>query len=329
MRVRSAFELPENKQPLRARAIKLEWITIALMLVNILILYLTLGNSQAMRTAWIEDMLSLIPPIAFLVAIHFETRAPDRKHPYGYFRAIDIAYLAGSLALLVFGLYLLFDSVMSLIKAEHPSIGTVVLFGETIWLGWLMLAALAYTGIPPVIVGLLKLPLARELHDKVLRADADMNKADWLTSVAAMVGVVGIGLGYWWLDAVAAIIISADVTKDGVKNLKRVCEDLLDASPRNVDTNEQDPLPARVKSLLEDLDWIAAAEVRMREEGHVYSGEALIVPRDISEARELMRRVTQAKESILKLHWRLHDFSVIPLNQLEDDPGSSQVRTRI
>ena len=42
----------------------------------------------------------------------------------------------------------------------------------------------------------------------MLYADAKMNKADWLTATAAMVGVVGIGVGLWWVDAVAAIAIS-------------------------------------------------------------------------------------------------------------------------
>lgn len=36
------------------------------------------------------------------------------------------------------------------------------------------------------------------MHDKVLHADAKMNKADWMTAAAALVGVLGIGLGWWW-----------------------------------------------------------------------------------------------------------------------------------
>ena len=39
-----------------------------------------------------------------------------------------------------------------------------------------MIPALVYSAIPAVIIGRLKLPLARELHDKVLYADAQMNK---------------------------------------------------------------------------------------------------------------------------------------------------------
>ncbi len=35
------------------------------------------------------------------------------------------------------------------VLAEHPTIGTVMLFGHTVWLGWLMIAALLYSAVPP------------------------------------------------------------------------------------------------------------------------------------------------------------------------------------
>jgi hypothetical protein len=53
-----------------------------------------------------------------------------------------------------------------------------------VWLGWLMIAALVYSGIPPFILGRMKLPLARELHEKALQTDADINKGDWLAGLA-------------------------------------------------------------------------------------------------------------------------------------------------
>ncbi len=109
------------------------------------------------------------------------------------------------------GLVILGDSALRLVKAEHPSIGVIELFGHQIWLGWLMIGALLYTGIPVVFLRRKKLKLAAELHDKVLYADAEMNRADWMTAGAAILGIVGIGAGLWWADAVAAIFISLDI----------------------------------------------------------------------------------------------------------------------
>src|SRR5690625_7232234 len=78
-----------------------------------------------------------------------------------------------------------------LLAAEHPPVCLIEVGGVVMWSGWLMIAALAYTAVPPVLLGRAKLPLAKELHDRVLYADADMNKADWMTAAGGIVGKIG------------------------------------------------------------------------------------------------------------------------------------------
>ncbi len=83
-----------------------------------------------------------------------------------------------------------------------------------------MIGALLYGAIPPIFLGRMKQPLAETLHDKVLNADAAMNRADWLTAFAAIAGIIGIGIGIWWADAAAAIVIALDITRDGFKYVR-------------------------------------------------------------------------------------------------------------
>jgi cation diffusion facilitator family transporter len=303
---------PELRQTLR-KARRLEWLTIAYFVSAIILLALVLGSSQAMKTAWFEDILSLIPPIAFLVATRLNERPPTDRFPYGYHRAASIAHLCAALALFTMGAYLLIDSVFKLVTAEHPTIGSVELFGQTIWLGWLMLLALAWSGVPSVFLGRAKMPLAEELHNKVLYADADMNKADWLTAFAAMVGVVGIGFGLWWADAVAAALISLDILKDGIKDLRRVVADLMDQIPTTVDRDDVDPLRDKLVSMLQNLDWVDETEVRLREEGQVYFGEAFVVP---SDTANLTAKIEAALEQARGLDWRIHDLAIMPVRRL-------------
>lgn len=310
MELGRGHELPRDKKAIHAKAIKLEWLTIAYLISAVFFIYLTLGSSQAMKTAWFEDMLSLVPPIAFLVAARFRHREPNEEFPYGYHRSVSIAYLCASLALFAMGFFLLYDSIMALISFEHPSIGTVQLFGHQIWLGWLMLLALVYSAIPAAIIGRVKLPLARELHDKVLFGDATMNKADWLTAGAAMVGVLGIGVGLWWADAVAAAFISLDILHDGIKNLRAVISDLMDSRPKTVDDSAVDPLPARTETELEKLRWVREATARFREEGHVFNGEIFIVP---TSNENLTERLAEAQEMLDKLDWRIGDVVLVPV----------------
>ena len=316
MRRTGPAELPPELKQTMGKARRLEWLTIAYLVSAVVLLALVLGSSQAMKTAWAEDLLSLIPPIAFLLAVRFNSRSPTGRFPYGFHRTVSIAYLVSALALLVMGTYLLVESLVKLVTAEYPTINSVELFGQTVWLGWLMLPALAWSALPAVFLGRAKMPLAEELHDKVLYADAKMNKADWLTAGAAMVGVVGIGFGLWWLDAVAAALISLDITKDGFSNLRRAVVDLMDQTPTTVGGDGEDPLGGKLAAMLRDLDWVEEVDLRLREEGQVYFGEALVVPSDETDITE---KVEDALERARGLDWRIHDLALTPVRELPEE----------
>jgi cation diffusion facilitator family transporter len=303
---------PEGREKLR-RARKLERITIAYLVSAVGILALVLGSSQAMKTAWFKDLLSLIPPIAFLASERYNSRAPTERFPYGFHRTVSVGHLCAALVLFAMGGYLFVESVAKLVAAEHPTIGAITLFGQTFWLGWLMIPALLWSGPPAVFLGRAKMPLARDLHNKVLYADADMNKADWLTAGAAMVGVVGIGFGLWWTDAAAAALISLDITKDGLKNLRHAVNDLMDQMPTTVAHDDVDPLRARVAAKLNEFAWVEDAEVRLREEGQVYFGEAFVVP---SDASDLTEKIEEALGELRDLDWRVHDVAIMPVREL-------------
>ena len=320
MKLREDFELPPEKEELNRRAVRLEWWTLAWMTSIVLVIYVTMGNSQAMKAAWIEDLLSFVPPLAFLIASRFRNREPTDRFPYGYHRSISIAFLCAAAALLAMGGYALFDSTMKLVRQEHPTIGTIELFGRSMWLGWLMIVALVYSGIPPVILGRMKVRIAAELHDKALHADADMNKADWLTAVAAVIGIVGIGIGWWWADAVAALFISIEIVRDGARNIKRVIEDLMDTRPTTV-RGKIDDAPARLLARIRELDWVEDADVRIREEGHVFTGEIYTVPK--SGTSDLVARVEEVARLAGEVDWRMYDLVVMPVKELDQRSRSS------
>src|SRR5688572_1371546 len=125
MTVSSNFKMPPDKEHFYSKPAKLELLTVVYLISAVFFIYLTLGASQAMKAAWLEDLLSLTPPLAFLNASRFRNRPPNEEFPYGYHRAISIAFLCASVALTLMGLFLLFDSALKLISFEHPSIGTV------------------------------------------------------------------------------------------------------------------------------------------------------------------------------------------------------------
>jgi cation diffusion facilitator family transporter len=308
------FKLPPDKEEKLQRAKRLEWLTILFMLTIIAVISLTMGASQTMKAMWTEDVLSLIPPIAFLIGTRYMSKPPDEQFPYGYRRAMMIAFLVAALALLGFGIYIFIDSVGKLVEAQPPTIQTVEIFGQRIWLGWLMIAALVYSVIPPFVIGRMKLPLARELHEKALQTDANINKGDWLSGLAGVLGILGIAYGYWWADSVAAGVIAFEIIRDGVADMRNCIAQLMNKRPSDVESKEKDPVPDKVQQQLEQLDWVAKARVRLREDGDVITGEAFVVPRDESN---LLERLKQATDLANSLDWRLHDVNIVPVSSIE------------
>jgi cation diffusion facilitator family transporter len=314
-------ELPEEQKEALRKAVKFEWITIGFLAASTALVFAVLGNSQAMKAAWVEDVLSFLPPISFLVAAQVIRRKPNEEHPYGFHRAVGIAHVVAAVALTVMGAYLIVDSGMGLLSAEHPTIGGFDFFGQTIWLGWMMIGAMILTAVPPVFLGRVKMKLAEKLHDKVLYADADMNKADWMTAAAAAVGVAGIGFGLWWADYAAALVISFSILHDGVRNTRAAISALMDKRARTYDDAEPHPLGHRLDEYLRGLDWTETAESRIRDEGHVFHVESFVVP-----ARGRMPSLEQleaAREACIGLDWKVQDMVIIPVAELPSEflPG--------
>ncbi len=310
-------ELPEEQRQALRRARRLEWLSLLFLTTGVVLVYLVMGSSQAMKVAWIEDLLSLVPPISFLVSNRIAAKLPDREHPYGRHRAVGAAHLTSAVALLTMGVFLAFDSATGLLAAEHAPIGTVRLWGLTIWAGWLMVLVMVYTMVVPVVLGRLKLPLADTLHDKVLFSDAQMNKADWMTAAAAIVGVLGIGMGLWWMDGAAALFISLSILKDGGTGVRDAVRGLEDARARTYDDKKPHPLVGEALAAVRDLPWVIDATARMRDMGHVFHAEIFVVPR--GQDTVTLGQLGQARQRVIDLDWKLEDVVIVPVTELPVD----------
>lgn len=310
-------DLPQEQQDALQKAVRIERITIIIRVFTVAMIFALAGSSQAMKAAWIEDALTFLPPLAFLVAVRFIWMKPTPRHPYGFHRAVGVGHLVAAVALLGFGAYLLVDSAMGLVTGEHPPIGMLDIFGVSVWSGWLMVAASVIAAVPSVILGRIKMKLARPLHNKVLYADAAMNKADWMTGFATAGGILLVGTGLWWADAAAAIVISFDIIADGVKNLRGCLAGLIDARATKVDTKEPHPLIAEVRDTLQELDWVKEADVRSRDQGHVFHTEVFVVPHEGRMPN--LSELEDVREFLSDLDWKLHDLVVIPVAELPEE----------
>jgi divalent metal cation (Fe/Co/Zn/Cd) transporter len=308
-------DLPEDRRGALRSAHHLAWLTLAYLASAILLMAAVLSGSQALKTAWADDMLGLIPPTLFLVGSRISPRLPTSVFPYGFNRAVSAGYLGASVALLGVGGWLLATSLLKLVWREHPSIGSVSLFGHIVWYGWLAIPVLLWSSIPAIFLGRAKRPLALCLNDKVLLADARMNQADWQTGGAAILGILGVAFGFWWADAAAGALISLDIVKDGFTDVRSAIFDLMDRRPDKLLDKGYDPLPERLLAFMRQQDWVKDAAIRMREDGRLFVGEVFVVPRD---DHDLTARIGRAAEQGRALDWRLSELVISPVPALPD-----------
>eukprot|EP00456_Euglypha_rotunda_P037389 TRINITY_DN2872_c0_g1_i3.p1 TRINITY_DN2872_c0_g1~~TRINITY_DN2872_c0_g1_i3.p1 ORF type:complete len:309 (-),score=48.91 TRINITY_DN2872_c0_g1_i3:706-1632(-) len=298
--------LPDELRDTMRAAIKLEYWNLFWTSTIIVVMGLVLGQSQTMKTAWVEDTLGVVPPIMFLIAAHMELKGDrSRKFPFGFERVNGLGFFVAAVALTSVGLLLLYNAAVALLTAEHASVGSIVLLGHDFWLGWLMIGTQLYSLVPPMLIGRKELPLAEKLNDKLLHTDALMNKANWLTGAAGLAGIIGLGLGWWWADSVAAAIISIDVISDGVKALRSSTAELIDGSPRALSSPKLSGDALKLEERLRNE--FPEATIRLRETGRLIRAEVHGVhpPPECRHPRHYWPREKDRS-------WRLAQVSFVP-----------------
>jgi divalent metal cation (Fe/Co/Zn/Cd) transporter len=174
-----------------------------------------------------------------------------------------------------------------------------------------MMAALTLSMFVGMYCGRIKQPVAKTLHSKAIEAESATNRNEWMSEGAGIIGILLVGFGLWWADAVAAALISLEIVHEGTNNLRQVIADLMDEAPSQMGEHELEPLPRRLQAAAEQLPWVDAARVRLREHGHVITGDVFVVPRANTD---LVPAIADAVERLASLDWRLHDLTMMPVD---------------
>ena len=130
-------------------------------------------------------------------------------------------------------------------------------------------------------------------------------------------GVLGIGLGLWWADAIAALLISGSIFKDGIHNLRGAISGLVDTRAWTYDGAEPHPLGGQIDDYLRTLDWVAQAQSRIRDEGHVFHIKSFVVPR--RWRRLSLDRLENARQVCIALDWKVQDMVIVPVAELPEE----------
>ncbi len=151
-----------------------------------------------------DAVIDAFASIVLLWRFSIESRQPHRAD-----RVEQAAERAVGLALLVLAAYLVVGGLRALAAQDHPGTSTV---------GAVLLVA-SILVLPPLAIA--KHRVAARMASGALRADAILTAVAAALAGISLVSLAAYGvLGLWWADAVAALIVSVIVVREGWQSFR-------------------------------------------------------------------------------------------------------------
>jgi cation diffusion facilitator family transporter len=190
-----------------------------LLVAGLKVAYGTLTNTLALRADGFHSLTDGANNVLGLVGIWWAARPPDEKHPYGHERTEVLAasIIGASLVLVAWEVGSgAFERMRQGAAAPRPDIGSV--------------AVLLLTLVVNIGVARYEARRARALNSAFLASDASHTASDVMVTAGVLCTLLGLHLGLFWLDWVAALVIGVFILVTGVRVLLRNVDYLMDAA---------------------------------------------------------------------------------------------------
>jgi len=264
-----------------------------------------LFNSSAVLADGVDTGTDVFTSLVTLVSGKISSRPPDKTHPYGHERAEAIAAKIVSFIVFYAGASLLFASVKKIILHEHVQIQGVLPLLVTI----LSIAIKSWLFFYKYRVG-------KRLNSSVMIADALNMRNDILISGTVLLGVMLSKFGLFWMDSVAALVVSIMIIRTAFNIFRETSYELMDGM-HDMEIYQE------IFDAVESVKGVRNPhKVRVRQVGYKY-----FVDIDIEVDPNLTVQVghdiaTQVKQAIIARNDRIADVlvHVEPAGNVEQEP---------
>ncbi|MFB6075044.1 MAG: cation diffusion facilitator family transporter [Haloarculaceae archaeon] len=208
-----------------SRRATLRRVGVAVLAVNVLLALAKGGvwyysGSLAVGSEAVNSASDAVYSLVIVAGLYLTTRPPDFEHPHGHERIEPFVSLFVAVGIFAAGSLILWRAGGALLS------GAV-----SVRRGPAAVAVLALSGAAKYGLYRYCLRVGRERNSPALVATATDNRNDILTAGAALVGVVGAGLGAPWLDPLAAAVVALAVLYTGVEVVRDNLDYLVGAAP--------------------------------------------------------------------------------------------------
>ena len=209
-----------------------------------------LSGSLALISEAAHSALDCAATVMTWYAVRVSGKPADEEHHYGHGKVESVTALIATGLLFVLSAAVIWEAARRLAGAAGHHVEANV---------WAFVVIVA-----SIVIDFLRARLlyrtARETTSHALEADALHFDSDMWSSIAVLLGLVGVALGYPWADAAAALIVAVVILIAGWRLGRRTIETLTDTAPEGASTRIGD-IAARVSGV------VAVERVRVRSVG--------------------------------------------------------------
>jgi cation diffusion facilitator family transporter len=250
-------EAIQSAEESSSEGIRAAWIGLAGMGVTAVLqmFIVAISGSIALLADTLHNVGHAATTIPLIIAFRIGQRAASKKYSYGYRRAEDLVGLFISVIIALSAALIIWESFDALVNPRELT---------NLW--WVFAAGLVGAAGNEA-VAVYRIRAGRKIGSAALIAEGQHARADGLTSIAVVVGVIGVWLGFPQADAIIGFLIAAAILWILINSLKTTLRRLMDG----VDDGTIDQMTSVIASV---PGVLSVGRVRARWSGHRLEADA-------------------------------------------------------
>ena len=180
-----------------------------------------IAQSGAMISDAIHSASDVFSTIVVMVGVKMSSKAADKEHPYGHERMECVAAVVLAAVLMFTGILIGYDGT---VKMTSDTLNELPIPGS------LALVAAVVSIVVKEAMFWYTRRFANIINSGALMADAWHHRSDAMSSVGALIGIVGARMGLPVLDPFASVVICVFICKAAVDIFKDAVDKMVDHS---------------------------------------------------------------------------------------------------
>ena len=177
-----------------------------------------LSKSTAMTADGMHSVSDVISTIGVIIGLKLSSKEADKNHQYGHERIESLTSLFLSIVLFIVALGIGYSGVRNILMHSYNIPGNLAIVAAVISI------------VSKEAMYFYTIKYAKLINSASLKADAWHHRSDSLSSIGALIGIIGAKMGYPILDSLVAIIICIVIIKVSYDICKESIVQLIDQS---------------------------------------------------------------------------------------------------